>query len=635
MKLDRFGLCLLAGALGTLTACLPSDLVENDLDRIVVFEGQPIGWSGTLGVGTTSTAPRSGRTNAYLANAAQGEPLARVMGQYLRADQYRGKRVRLSGWLRPRSVGATPYSGLWMRVDGPTTSLAFDNMANRAVTGNGDWRQVSVVLDVDSAAVAIAFGAQFQGTNMLLVDDLTLEVVDHTVPSTNVLTAPTPTGLDSAATAQQYSRRAIAPTNLGFEGLEAGGSATAEWIRSHAAPLTTTDPTAPLTDLDTLRSMIGSARVVGLGEATHGTREFFLLKDRMVRYLVTRMGFTTFAIEASAPEADELNDYVLNGVGTPSLLLFNLRFWIWDTRELLDLIRWMREWNLSVPAAQRVQFRGIDIQYPGASMDSVRAFLARESPSDVHQIDSLFQCMTPYRNHGATPGRNRNEYAFSASSLKAACAAGLTIVHALVSAQRTDAPGFARTVHHARLVQQFENMAAQQTVGAINRSRDAAMAENATWLHGQSGGTGTIVWAHNDHVTRQDGAMGAHLAARHGSGYRPMGFAYGTGSFYAVLIQNAELRDVRVHTSAQVRSGSVEQAFMGAESPLLLLDMRRTLAGEAGSDPLRRPMVMRNIGSAFDPQSELSFYSTRVFPADFDLLMWVRSGTPATSLPVP
>lgn len=632
VSLSRLALCLVVVSV----ACVPSDLVEQPVEELVVLEGQPVGWSGTSGVGTTSTAPRGGRTNAYLSNAGLTEPVGRTMGQFLRADRYRGKRLRLSGWLKPRRVDGAQYSGLWMRVDGPNTSLAFDNMSGRPVLGDGDWRQVSVVLDIDASAVGIAFGALFQGSNTLLVDDLSLEVVGLDVPTTNTLITPTPTGLDSAATALQYGRRPLAPSNLGFEGLEGGGSTTAEWIQANAAMLATTDPSAALSDLDTLRSMVGAATIVGLGEATHGTKEFFLLKHRLVRYLVTRMGFTTFAIEATSPEADDLNEYVVNGVGTPSLLLFNLRFWIWDTRELLDMIRWMREWNLSVPLAQRVRFRGIDIQHPGASIDSVRAFVARARPAEAAAVDSQLKCIEPYRNRGATPGRSRTEYALLQSSRKTACASGLAAVHQAIASMDPGAPGHAAVLHHARLIQQFEAMASEITVGASNRARDAAMAENVMWLRDQSAGSSKVmVWAHNDHVTRQSGAMGAHLEARYGADYRPLGFAYGTGSFYAVLLENDQLKDVRVHSSNQVRSRSIEEAFMGVNAPLLLLDLRRTLAGDAGSDPLRRPMLMRNVGSAFDPRNELSFHATRLFPADFDLLLFVRSGTPATSLLIP
>lgn len=88
--------------------------------------------------------------------------------------------------------------------------------------------------------------------------------------------------------------------------------------------------------------MIDGARIVALGEATHGTREFFKLKHRLVEFLVAEHGFTTFAIEANWPECEAAIEYVMNGVGDPAVALAGLHFWTWDTEEVLALIEWMR-----------------------------------------------------------------------------------------------------------------------------------------------------------------------------------------------------------------------------------------------------------------------------------------------------
>src|SRR5580704_5193640 len=87
------------------------------------------------------------------------------------------------------------------------------------------------------------------------------------------------------------------------------------WIRENAVPLKTVIAGAGFNDLASLKQWIGSARLVGLGEATHGTREFFQLKHRMLEFLVSELGFSIFSIEANMPEAYRLNDYVLTGRG--------------------------------------------------------------------------------------------------------------------------------------------------------------------------------------------------------------------------------------------------------------------------------------------------------------------------------
>jgi erythromycin esterase len=129
-----------------------------------------------------------------------------------------------------------------------------------------------------------------------------------------------------------------------------------QWLRSSAIPLKTTDPEAQLNDMSQLGSVIGSARIVAMGEATHGTREFFQMKHRMLEYLVEKKGFTVFAIEANWPESLAVNDYVLSGKGDPAVALAGMYFWTWNTEEVLDMIRWMRKYNDDPAHDKKVKF---------------------------------------------------------------------------------------------------------------------------------------------------------------------------------------------------------------------------------------------------------------------------------------
>ena len=130
--------------------------------------------------------------------------------------------------------------------------------------------------------------------------------------------------------------------------------------------------------------MVGNARIVSLGEATHGTREFFQLKHRMLEFLASEMGFTIFSIEASMPEAYRLNDYVLNGTGDPAQLLKGMYFWTWDTEEVLAMIRWMRAFNQS--GKGRVEFTGFDMQTPTVAQQNALAFVKQYDPAIVDRL---------------------------------------------------------------------------------------------------------------------------------------------------------------------------------------------------------------------------------------------------------
>ena len=153
----------------------------------------------------------------------------------------------------------------------------------------------------------------------------------------------------------------------------------AAWVRTHAIPLTTVEANNGFNDLQPLKSLIGDARIVSLGEATHGSREIFQLKHRMIEFLASEMGFTIFAIEANMPEAYRVNDYVLNGNGDPAQLLRGMYFWTWDTEEVLTMIKWMRAFNQS--GKGRIEFTGFDMQTPTVALDLARQFVAQNDPA--------------------------------------------------------------------------------------------------------------------------------------------------------------------------------------------------------------------------------------------------------------
>jgi len=134
------------------------------------------------------------------------------------------------------------------------------------------------------------------------------------------------------------------------------------WLKDNAIVLRTVEAGGSLDDLEPLKTLIGDAHIVALGEGTHGTREFFQMKHRLVEFLAREMGFTIFSIEANLPEAYRLNDFVLKGMGDPKELIAGMYFWTWNTQEVLDMVEWMRKYNKS--GQGRIEFTGFDMQTP-------------------------------------------------------------------------------------------------------------------------------------------------------------------------------------------------------------------------------------------------------------------------------
>ena len=129
-------------------------------------------------------------------------------------------------------------------------------------------------------------------------------------------------------------------------------------LAANGTALTTTDPTADLADLEPGGRAFDEATVIGLGEAAHGTREFFRLKHRLIRYLVERQEVRLFGLEANFAETLALDRYIRYGEGDPEEALAGVYFWTWNTEELLALVEWLRAFNDGREVGDRVRFSG-------------------------------------------------------------------------------------------------------------------------------------------------------------------------------------------------------------------------------------------------------------------------------------
>lgn len=149
-----------------------------------------------------------------------------------------------------------------------------------------------------------------------------------------------------------------------------------EWLRANAAPLATVEAGHGFADLQPLKQMIGDARIVSLGEATHGSREIFQLKHRLVEFLASELGFSVLAMEVDMPAAAIMNSALaIDGQDLRRPLSL---FSVWNTDEVLDMFKWM---NTVKRSGHQLAIAGFDMQRPEWALNVVREFCNRYDPS--------------------------------------------------------------------------------------------------------------------------------------------------------------------------------------------------------------------------------------------------------------
>ena len=202
------------------TGEIPPDTVREVPVIVLPPEPMPALWGGgsalnTYRVGLDRSVKHGGSASGHVTSRSTSAQGFGTLSQIVRADDYRGKRVRFSAYIKTRDASGIG-AGLWMRVDGDGGMLGFDNMQNRAMRGTTDWTRVAVVLDVPENAEGIAFGFLLASSGEGWVDDALFEVVGSDVPVTN-MAPPTSNPSQLAEQRAMYVRAPLTPSNLDFE----------------------------------------------------------------------------------------------------------------------------------------------------------------------------------------------------------------------------------------------------------------------------------------------------------------------------------------------------------------------------------------------------------------------------------
>ena len=384
-----------------------------------------------------------------------------------------------------------------------------------------------------------------------------------------------------------------------------------EWLKRNAFEFADVDAWNGFADLQPLKRMIGNARIVALGEGTHGTHEFFAFKRRVTEFLAKEMGFTIFAMEANMPEAKLVGDYVRTGAGDPVALLHGLHFWTANTAELLDLVRWMRQYNA---AGGAMQFAAIDMQLPAAARQSVSTYLHRVDPALAATVDSIYATVS-----SSLP----NPLPMSAR------AAATHEVVRLLEAQRarlvekTSRDSADWAIQSARVAEQGYAWRADPT----GLSRDVSMAANVKYLLDHAPRNARIVlWAHNAHVSRDPNTFGGQLEKLYPGQMVNVALTALTGSFQA---EDSAGAVISPYEMKPLPSDAMENVFAATGKPRLIVDIRKANAKDPATAWLTESHAFRFVGIAGNAEHYAEFEPSKYF----DLIAYFEKTRPSRVLP--
>ncbi|MEV4474958.1 erythromycin esterase family protein [Nonomuraea sp. NPDC049504] len=403
---------------------------------------------------------------------------------------------------------------------------------------------------------------------------------------------------------------------------------------------------APLTDA-------AAARVVGIGEATHGNQEFVQVRKQIIQKLVREHGFRTVALEADFGGTAAAADYVMGGRGSAEDAATALGFDIYRTRETADLLKWLHDHNETAADRDKVHLYGFDMQRYDHNKQRLLSYLADVDPAQVKPVRTALADLT-----------DANRQTLSGERLTTAAQAAEQVVTQLKTKQQTyeradsqggrqaqeragseagrraydragSADAFALALHHAETIQRSAQL--QTSGNDYARKRDAWMAANIAWITDREAAQGrkkVIVAGHDGHIDKSGAAfsfpsMGPRLAETYGDDYFAIGTDFGTSTFISRDDGSGERRRFTVTHDAPL-------AKLFGREPMGYLN----LAEAAAADPANRRLLtsevpMGSVGDGFrSVYTAMSWtYTVKTVPTKaYDAVVFVPKATPVSPL---
>jgi erythromycin esterase len=384
-------------------------------------------------------------------------------------------------------------------------------------------------------------------------------------------------------------------------------------------------------DLKGLDRLIGDARIVALGEASHGTAEFFQMKHRLVEYLVDRKGFTVLAVEGNWPEAQLADRFIKTGESDAGAALAAMYFWTWQTEEVSTLLRWMHHYNVTRGERPLLSFAGFDMQVPNVAIKRVIGFLDRTNSADRGAVRALYDGMEKLDKWGSeTPAGENTRLADRASK-----ALDLIEAHREMLVMASTPEEYRDLRQAARIVLQ----AFARRAGIPGAERDRAMGANVRWLIEEAFPRQKIVvWAHSSHVGTDMGGseknLGNHLRDRYGDQMVVVGFASHHGGVRARRMEEGMIQPAPVVAVplAPAKKVSVEAPFEETGLPRFILDLRHLPKDSAVGAWLAKPRLHRMIGAVYNVDRDSKYYAYVRLPEMYDGIVFIAESTAAKPL---
>lgn len=381
------------------------------------------------------------------------------------------------------------------------------------------------------------------------------------------------------------------------------------YLRKFIYPLQSADPEIGFKeDSVVFNKFFSDIKIVGLGEASHGSSEIFKVKDKLTRYILQKNKGGIFSIEASMPDSFLLNEYILKGNKTGKEYLMNIKSWIYQTDEILNMIEWMKQYNDK--NTSKIQFTGFDMTSYTESIVQLKTLMGKyEIPNEnlVELTKNLDDLSKLQLNQLSEKKQKRAEALTKLNNIK------------LSSSKISNEEDQSWFLQNITLIEQYLNLTYWE--------RNKYMADNIFWLKTQYPESAFVLWAHNEHIKKTGEETGKFLKEKFKDNYINCGTFFYDGYHSVIDMDDKNVKPIYLKKNSE---NSLEELLNSFDLPIFILDLK-TIKKENNklAKVILNKINYRTVGAA---PVKRDFKSGNI-SEDFDYLIFIKNSTASKLLP--
>lgn len=344
--------------------------------------------------------------------------------------------------------------------------------------------------------------------------------------------------------------------------------------------------------------ILDEKKIIGLGEATHGTKDFFDFKTQMIKHLVLNHNFKNIVVEADFIGTQEMNNYILNNEGDLINGLIKMGMGILFTKEFIEMIEWLKNYNLNQPTEKKVSIFGCDVQYHHLSVIKIKEYLYSLEKLNVNLKKDLDKLENLLNNQSTTESNKKYS--------KKAIDRTLLELNTIFNDINNNTNEFKINKYYLTILEQSVEYNFKK--GGYKKAviRDKFMADNSIWIYNKQQSK-VILWAHNSHIAKKSDQtritpMGNYLVKRLNNNYYSIGFGFNEGQLraYNPKAGQYEVYDI---SPCQIKD-SYDCLFSKCMYDNFIIDLQKASTNKILSCLFKTKKYSRSIGAVYYPENE-------------------------------